>query len=88
MSGFDDLESEELTPSDRELLRRWGMNATSPGARKIVLVGRLQGALGVLNDGKWGPRTDRALSNRKAGLLGPELSRIVDEERAARIVLR
>lgn len=75
-----DLESKELTQIDLKLLRSWHMNSESPGARKLVLVGRLQCKLGVLVvDGKWGPQTATALKKQEPAL-GPELSHIIREE--------
>jgi len=72
-----DLESKEITEADLELLRLWCLTPADFGARRIILVGRLQRELRVIVDGKWGPRTSATLEKRELQL-GPELSHVVE----------
>lgn len=74
-----DLEAKELDDADHALLRAWHIQweVSSEKAREVVLVGRLQRALGVyVVDGMYGPHTHDALRRQELPL-GPELSRIV-----------
>jgi hypothetical protein len=76
-----DLERTELDERDVALLISWGLASDDPGAREIVLVGRLQTALGIQTvDGRYGRHT-HAVLRKKEIRLGPELSRIVKERR-------
>jgi len=79
---WEELERESLDQDDINLLRRHGLAAPhlqGEKTRQIVLVGRLQRALGLtgLNrDGRYGPRTHELLRQKELPL-GPELSKIV-----------
>jgi hypothetical protein len=76
-------ERRELDDRDRELLRKWGFRTTDPARdRRLVLVGRLQRALGVTDDGRYGPNTHENQREKRLPL-GPELSGIVDQWRPA-----
>jgi hypothetical protein len=79
-----DLERKELDWADRMLLRSHYLAPASATAREIVLVGRLQRALGMLGlsdvDGIYGSRTHAAL-HAKELQLGPELAAIVSRWR-------
>ena len=78
----EDLERELLDQDDIDLLRRHGIAAPhlhGARTREIVLVGRLQRALGLsglLRDGLYGCRTHTLLRDKELPL-GPELSSIV-----------
>ena len=90
--NFKNLEWIGFDSFDFGLLRSRYLTTSSPGARKVVLVGRLQRELRLaagamkdplIVDGLYGPHTDHALQiEEDAGeVLGPELRQIVDEER-------
>lgn len=76
-------ESTELGWEDMKLLLKWGVLPDSSNARTIVLIGRLQRALKVDNDGLIGPVTLKALRQQEP-FLGPELSDIVRRSRTVR----
>ena len=93
--NFKNLEWQGFDHRDVDLLCSLGLMREDPGARKIILIGRLQrelrlaaGAVRVplVVDGLYGPHTDRELRvEEEAGtLLGPELAKIVGEERDKR----
>lgn len=86
--NFKRLEWVGLDHNDRALLKAWQMTEERPGARKMVLVGRLQRELRLTGailtiDGLYGAHTDHALriAEEQCEHLGPELRQIVDEER-------
>lgn len=74
-------ERHELDGRDLTLLRQWGLRpgVDPPRERRIVLVGRLQRALGgVIVDGQYGPHTRERLRAKRLSL-GSELSSIVSD---------
>ena len=76
-------EKKELDWEDLKLLVRRGLTPDHPCAREMVLVGRLQRALGFMGhsyDGLYGPHTHGEL-RRKELPLGRELSAIVRRHR-------
>jgi hypothetical protein len=79
---------------DLQLLARWGLTPRSPGAREVLVTGRVQrrllrlGLVGVpgetpntfFYDGRWGPVTDKAARRLT---LCPEERAVRDAARAA-----
>jgi|WetSurMetagenome_2_1015567.scaffolds.fasta_scaffold331099_3 hypothetical protein len=93
--NFKNLEWNGFDRFDLDLLRSWNLTRESPGARKMVLIGRLQRELGFLSkggnyafaiaiDGRYGPHTDKRIriEEEDGEPLGPELAAIVNEERS------